>query len=718
MPVDDCGPVVREPATLGPSVSVRLLGPMRATSATGGDVLPRSRKTRALLAILALSDGVPIARREITSLLWSRRADDQARNSLRQSIHELQQRLNIAATDLVLASRSHLALDMSRCEVDVQCMLRPEAQMEQALAMLDLGALVSSGRMLLEDLVGLDDEFGKWVAKQRQMLTGSGTAIAQTALDAALNEGPARDALALGIAAARLVRLAPAQEVGWRALMQAKMDSGDLAGALRSFERCAAALARAGAGVPSSDTRDLARDIRARMETRSRDQLADTNSVVLPPTHASTGFPLGNNDIRLGVMAFRALDDPDLHEGVAALCVGLAEEITTALARFRGVLLIASSSLQALSSPRLTGNGLEADGSEERARLRALRLDFLLDGTVQRSGDRIRVTARLLDFRDPGSGNELVWSRRFDRAATDLLAMQEEIAAETAAQVDPELMLRAARRSVYSRSPLELPAATTHELFLRAIPALYRLEEHDFRVAGSYLAQAVERSPEFAAAHAWFAYWHLFLVGQGWAPEADLAMERAGQLADRAVSLDPHDARGLTIAGHARAFLGRDIDEAISLHERALELNPNLPLAWALYGLALCYSGRHEEAVRKIAQATKLSPFDPHGFFFDMALSLPLMLLGRVTESLAASRRAAAMNPALSSSYKGYLAALGLLGNTPERADTHLAIIRAQLTKLEPNFTIAAARSRSPLRRQKDLEIYLDGLRRAGLPEN
>ena len=209
-------------------------------------------------------------------------------------------------------------------------------------------------------------------------------------------------------------------------------------------------------------------------------------------------------------------------------------------------------------------------------------------------------------------------------------------------------------------------------------------------------------------------------MGQGWAADPGVAMERARELADRAVSLDPTDARGLAIAGHVRAFNRHSIDEALALHERAIDLNPNLPLAWTLAGLAFCYAGQHELAVRRIEQARKLSPFDPHGSFHDAALSVPLLLLGRNAEALEASRRAATMNPTLSTSYKGYLAALGQLSQGKNGAAflTDLAAVHCHLSRLEPNFTLATARARSPLRREQDVNLYIEGLRKAGLRDS
>ena len=276
------------------------------------------------------------------------------------------------------------------------------------------------------------------------------------------------------------------------------------------------------------------------------------------------------------------------------------------------------------------------------------------------------------------------------------------------AQVDPELLAREGHHAATR------PASniTAYDLVLRAIPAIYRLEPVSFRAAGELLADAVAQDPEYAAAHAWWACWHLFQVGQGWAADATAAMARAGELAGRAIALDPSDARGLTIAGHVRAFLHYRIDEALALHERALSLNPNLPLAWALSGIAHTYAGLHEEAIRRIHRARYLSPLDPHAFFFDMALMMPHFLRGDYETVVELGRRALELNPALTSTYKGMLAALGHLGRAEEAAT-----VAARLLRLDPSFRIAETVARTPLTRPEDAALYADGLRRAGLPE-
>jgi TolB-like protein len=395
-------------------------------------------------------------------------------------------------------------------------------------------------------------------------------------------------------------------------------------------------------------------------------------------------------------MPFRPLE-PGAVDGLA---FGLAEEITAALARFRWISLIATPSLAVVQAEPPAARALM---------LRGLDIDLMLDGTIQRAGGRVRVMARLLDMRaTDGRGPELVWSDRFDGPDADLLTLQDRIAAETVARVDPQLLLREGR-AAGGRNTRDV---TAYDLLLRAIPAIYRLEEAAFRAARDLLAGAVSRDPDYAAAHAWWAYWTIFLVGQGWSGDVVAAMRRAGELAERAITLDPSDARGLTIAGHVQAFLRHRITEANVLHDRALELNPNLPLAWVLSGLALAYEGRHEAAIRRGEEAHRLSPFDPHHFFYDACLMVPHLALGQFERVVELARRAVSLNPSLSATYKGYLSALGHLDASEERET-----VRAKLLALEPGFTVRAALARSPMRRAVDRALYAEGLRRAGLEE-
>ena len=204
----------------------------------------------------------------------------------------------------------------------------------------------------------------------------------------------------------------------------------------------------------------------------------------------------------------------------------------------------------------------------------------------------------------------------------------------------------------------------------------------------------------------------MFLVGQDWAEDPKGMMVEAGRLAERAIVLDPFDARALSIAEHVRAFLHRRLREAASLHERALSLNPNLAMAWALSAVTHAYLGDPDEAERRNNRYKKLSPLDPHAFFFD-AFFILIHLMKRDYESaVEVGRTVSEMNPSFSASYKPYLAALGHLRRTKEAA----AVLR-RLQALEPDFTIERFIATTPLERESDRLHYAEGLRLAGVPE-
>ncbi len=442
--------------------------------------------------------------------------------------------------------------------------------------------------------------------------------------------------------------------------------------------------------------------------TETEQLLADARDPIALPTSATSAEPGGarsdarpsaglsstgmrKNAIRLGVMPFRSI----VANSDAAFSQGLAEEITTAFSRFRWITCVGPASVAALVN--------EPPGKTER--WRELDLDFLIEGSFRKKGNRISVLLRLANMR--GSG-EISWGRRFDGLLPDLLDLQDRIASETAAQVAPELLVWEGLEAK-SRPRVD---PTAYDMMLRAIPAIYRLDELAFRQSGLLLEQSLALDPTSAACHSWLAHWHLFLLGQGWATDVEAASQRADDLSKRAVALDSGDARGFTVAGHVRAFLNKDAEAALGLHERAIALNPNMALAWCYSGLAHSYLGEHEEAIRRILHAKRLSPHDPHGFFFDMALVIPFLLTGEFESAARAGRIARDHHPGLSSTYKGLLAALGHLG-----AHREAAAVRKALLALEANFSIRAAASRSPLVREEDLSCYLQGLRLAGIPE-
>jgi TolB-like protein/Flp pilus assembly protein TadD len=429
--------------------------------------------------------------------------------------------------------------------------------------------------------------------------------------------------------------------------------------------------------------------------TRIRDDVTTGRVFKLQTVPAAAGPILseGKRDrtaLRLCIAPVRTLGE-DVKDGLAA---GLADEISAGLSRFRWISCVPATLWQ--GTP---------DGNPADATWAGLEGDIVLDGTLQRSGGRVRVNARLIDMRSAG---QIVWAGRFDRELTDPLALQDDVAAAIVAQVDPELMKHEGRRS----ASLQASELSAQDLLLQALPALYRMERSAFLEARRILESSLQADPGNSVVHGWLAYWNLLFVGQGWSTNPAASTAEAVALAERAVMLDPSDARALTLAGHVRGFLGKHPEEATALHERALTLNPNLAIAWCFSGLSHSYMGRHDEGLRRINQACRLSPSDPHIFFFDMALIMPHLMRGDYASAIDVGRRAIELNPWFSSAYKGYLAALGHMGRTRESDE-----VLDRLLTLEPGFSVQQAMLRSPLSQPEDIERYAEGLRLAGLPE-
>ena len=669
-------------------VRLRLIGQMEAWTVNSENVLPAGRKTRALLAAVALSAPRPALRGRLAELLWSRRPEEQARASLRQEIHRLLEALTPSKSDILVVTRDQLSLRAGAVWVDVEEVMRATTSQPASLSLLDGD--------LLEDLDGIDPTFDAWLNTERERLRDRARNVAEALLKEQLEPEAAIPA------AQRLLQIDRAHEGAWRALMRAHAVRGERGMAIQAYDRCRAVLADLLDAAPSPETQRLLNEIRGPSGSRMPLRPPAPPPPAPPAEREEYGteepeyrdtMRINRGGAHVGVMPMQLVG---VTEEDAHLAPGLAEEITTALSRFRWMFVVSSNSLVRFA----------ADTRDEAAIRRTFGIDFLLDGTIQRVRTRLRITMRLLDLR---AGNQVVWARRFDRQSNDILSLQDEIAAEVVAQIDPEILLIEARRTS-ARPPVD---ASAYDLMLRAIPLIGRMEKPQFMRAGTHLANAIALEPDYAAAHAWYAYWHIFLVGQDWADDPKSLMAEAGRLAERAIVLDPFDARGLTIAGHVRAFLHRRLREAAALHERALSLNPNLAMAWALSAVTHAYAGDPDEAERRNNRYKKLSPMDPHAFFFDAFFILIYLLKRDYESAVEMGRTVSEINPSFSATYKPYLAALGHLGRHQEAA-----AVRRRLLMIEPDFTIERFLAGTPLERESDRIHYAQGLRLAGIPED
>jgi TolB-like protein len=392
---------------------------------------------------------------------------------------------------------------------------------------------------------------------------------------------------------------------------------------------------------------------------------------------------------RMAVLPFRSLGAPV----GSRIALGMAEEISAALARFHAPRLVASATFW-------DGSGPAADAM---ARCKTYQLDYIIDGTIRVLEDKVHVDVILsdvvLDF-------EVVWRGRFEGELNDLFSLQHRIAFDMVTHVDPELFLRGSA----SEPSIRTEVAAAHQFVLTAIQSIYRLDQSTFMQARELLAQAIELDPDYAAAHAWMAYWSIIAAGSGWVESPRDVTSLAGTSAERAVLLDPFDARALAIAGHVRGYLFHDIPSALRLHARAIELNPNLPIAWTVSSWSKIYNSEHTTAVRHAMMSLSLSPRDPHVWFAEHAMMTAQLFNRNLEEAEILSEAALERQPGYVTALNVRLAILGHLGRKEEAS-----YCLDRLRKFDPKITVDKISSRMPLR-PEDRIYYIEGLERAGVP--
>ena len=276
---------------------------------------------------------------------------------------------------------------------------------------------------------------------------------------------------------------------------------------------------------------------------------------------------------------------------------GITEDIITALSRLRWFFVIARNSTFVYKGQAANVKQVGRD----------LGVRYLLEGSVRKSGQRVRITSPLMDAL---TGNH-IWAERYDRELTDIFALQDEITASVTAAIEPKLIAAEGTR-VETRSIDDLHA---WDLVARAVSHFWKLNAVESAAAIGILRLAVQRHPNYAPAHSMLAFVLLVSTHVGWMPD-QAEQEYAGRLARRAAELDESDPWAHMALGYL-AFTQRATAEAVQHFQTALDLNSNFAAAHGYVGWALVFDGQSEEAMGHFEQAMRMSPRDPlNGFFF------------------------------------------------------------------------------------------------------
>ncbi len=370
---------------------------------------------------------------------------------------------------------------------------------------------------------------------------------------------------------------------------------------------------------------------------------------------------------------------------------GITEDIITALAHIRWFFVIARNSTFVYKGHAVN---VKQVGRE-------LGVRYVLEGSVRKSGQRIRVTGQLLDAI---SGNH-IWSERYDRELTDIFGLQDEITASVVGTIEPKLIAAEGLRAE-TRSAEDLDA---WDLVARALSHFWRLAEADNAEAVNILQQAVERHPTYAPAHSMLAFTLLIAAWVGWAPP-ESNRDVAARLANRAAELDDSDPWAHLALGWL-AFMDRRTDDALLHHRAALDLNPNFAAAAGSIGVALALDGQSEKALDFFAQALRMSPRDPFNSIFFAGMGAAHYLAGRYQEAIKWPRHAVQMRPGFLGARRILCASLAMAGHL-EEAKAELNAIR----QMQPNLSIAWIRKTVPYT-PRVMERFLDGMRKAGLTD-
>jgi TolB-like protein len=408
----------------------------------------------------------------------------------------------------------------------------------------------------------------------------------------------------------------------------------------------------------------------------------------LPPVEASSPATLPRSERpAIAVLPFtNASGEP----GQEFLSDGISEDIVTALSKLRWFLVVARNSSFVYKGRSVP---LKQIGDE-------LGVSYLVEGSVRKSGERVRITAQLNDVTTGGQ----LWAERYDRRVSDVFAVQDEITDAVVAAIEPQVYA-AENFHAQRKAPESLDA---WGLVVRALSHFWRVTREDNLLAQRLLEQAIAIDPDYAQALAVFAVSRAFGGHMGW-QDAAAGVPVVERMAREAVRADAEDPWAHLALATAYVHLGR-FDDSLAEFELALSLNPNFSLAQGYYGLVLSGVGRWQEGAEAARRALRLSPRDPFSGLYSGIAAYAEFVGRNYDEAIRLAREAIRQRADFPGGYRILTAAAAMAG------DTDLAKSALQdLRRAQPNISLAWVGSQMVVRDKAEREHYLEAFRRAGL---
>ena len=444
------------------------------------------------------------------------------------------------------------------------------------------------------------------------------------------------------------------------------------------------------AGKLAADFKDLGQQTVKNMAKPVRVYRARVQSIYVSNTSDSAEpLPLPDKP-SIAVLPFQNMSGDPEQEYFAD---GIAEDIITALSRFSWFFVIARNS-------SFSYKGASPD---VRQVAQELGVQYVLEGSVRKAANKVRITAQLID----ALTGRHVWAERYDRELNDIFAVQDEITEAITGAIAPAFASAEVRRADH-KSPENLDA---WDYTMRGNWHLWRGTREDVAEAKNFFEIAIERDRRSAIAFTGLAIACVQEMVQGWTKDPKRERENGYQAAKQAVTLDDQDAWAHAVRGYIDHMLEND-DAAIPEIRKAIELNPNLPFAEGALGLIHAHHGEYDEAIIHADKAARLSPRDPSNIIYVVARTVASFTNERYDEHLHWSRRLTEVNPNWPASWRHLAVAFANLNRLDEAKQA-----LENLRMLTPEQTVKSVRAGMSFFQPPQLERFLDGLRKAGLPE-
>jgi adenylate cyclase len=367
---------------------------------------------------------------------------------------------------------------------------------------------------------------------------------------------------------------------------------------------------------------------------------------------------------------------------------GITEDLITDLSKLSGVFVIARNSVFTYKGKAIK---VEQVGRE-------LRVRYVLEGSVRKAGDRVRINAQLVEATTGGH----LWAERYDRELKDIFALQDEVTQKIVFAL--KVTLTPDEQGRFRQAPTDNLDA--YDFFLRGQAYFWRFTREANSQARQMFEKAIELDSQYAGAYAILGWTYLIEWLSQWSQDPQL-LARTFALVQRAVVLDDSLPLAHSILGLAY-LLQKQHEQALAEGERAITLDPNYAEGYARLGAIFNFTGRPAEAIEMGEKALRLNPHDP--FFSYFILGFAYRLLGRYEEAIAAFKRVLSRNPDFPPAHTHLLVAYSELGQEVEaRAEA------AEILKVSPNFSLEGLQQRLPYKDPAETERVLAALRKAGL---